>query len=407
MAATGIRAGLGLMRRPDVAKLCIAFLISYLGTAMTPIALAFGVLELTGSTSESAIVIAASTAGQITILLVGGTLADRTSRHRIIVGADTLALFSQSAMAALFIFDQASVPLLAGLMLVTGVAYALHQPAITGLIPQIVERHELQAINALLGAARNSSITLGAALAGILVATVGAGVTILIDAISFGISALLIATLKPRAQKAPEAAPFLRDLKLGWSEFTRHKWLWTIVVQFSIVVAALDAVFGLLGPAVAREQLGGSVSWGIIAAGMGVGTLVGGLIALRIQVRYPMFLASLMVLLFAIAPLALAVPLSVPLATFGFLISGAAGEIFGVLWYTTLQKEVPPHLLSRVSAYDHLGSIGIAPLGIVAAGFLYEAIGPRPTLLICAACVIVPTLLVLCVKEVRKLEPVI
>lgn len=77
---------------------------------------------------------------------------------------------------------------------------------------------------------------------------------------------------------------------------------------------------------------------------------------------------------------------------------------FGVLWYTTLHKLIPGHLLSRVSAYDHLGSIGLAPLGIVAGGFLYETIGATPTLLAAAATIIVPTLIALLVPAVRKLE---
>ena len=84
-------------------------------------------------------------------------------------------------------------------------------------------------------------------------------------------------------------------------------------------------------------------------------------------------------------------------------VTGICAEIFGVLWYTTLQKQIPAHMLSRVSAYDHLGSIGLAPLGIIAAGYLFEIIGPRNTLLIAALTVILPTLCVLAVKEVREL----
>ena len=90
--------------------------------------------------------------------------------------------------------------------------------------------------------------------------------------------------------------------------------------------------------------------------------------------------------------------------TVAMIIAGTAGQIFGVLWYTTLQTQVPSHLLSRVSAYDHLGSIGIAPLGIVAAGYLFEIIGARETLWLCAALVVIPTVMVLCVKEVRELR---
>jgi predicted MFS family arabinose efflux permease len=403
MVEPGIREGLKLLRKPDFARLFIAYLVSYFGTAMAPIAIAFGVLELTGSTRDSAIVIAASTTGQIMILLIGGTLADRTSRHIMLIGADVLAMFSQVAMAVLFITGTATVVSLASLMLITGIAYALHQPAIMGFIPQIVDRHELTAANALLGTARNGSITLGAVTAGILVATVGAGTTIAIDGISFGVSAILIFSLRPRKQAPTDDATFFEDLRLGWKEFISHKWLWTIVLQFSLIVASIQAIFGLLGPAVALNQLNGPVDWGFIAAGFGLGTITGGLLVLKVRVNRPMFVGSILVLFLAIDPLFLAVPFPVPVIVTGAFVAGAAGQFFAVLWYTTLQTHIPPNMLSRVSAYDHLGSIGIAPLGIVAAGFLFEEIGSRSTLLICAACIIIPTLLVLCVREVREL----
>lgn len=345
--------------------------------------------------------IAASATGQIMVLLIGGTLADRTSRHKLLVAADLITFISQLGIAYLFIFGEPTVTNLAILTLITGMAAALHQPAIMGFIPQMVDKEKLQAANALLGIARNSSITLGAAIAGILVATVGAGPTLAIDGLSFGLSALLIMTLRPKQQAVTEQATFWQDLRLGWKEFISHKWLWTIVLQFSFVVAALDAVFGLLGPVVAISHLGGAISWGIISAGFGLGTLCGGIPAIKIRIERPMFVGSFLVLFFAIDPLLLAVPLDVWMITAGTFIGGFLGQIFGVLWYTTLQTQIPPEMLSRVSAYDHLGSIGIAPLGIVLGGYLYELIGFRDTLLLCAAFVIVPTLLVLCVREVR------
>ena len=116
---------------------------------MAPIAIAFGVLELTGSTSAASIVIAAPTIASIVVLLVGGVLADRTSRQRIIVFAEGLAMFAQFFIAFLFLSDKATVPALTVLMLVNGIAVALNAPAALGLITQIVERDELQAVNAL------------------------------------------------------------------------------------------------------------------------------------------------------------------------------------------------------------------------------------------------------------------
>lgn len=402
-----IRQGLALLRQPDFARLFAAYLITFTGSAMTPIAVAFGMLALTGSTRDSAIVIAAPTAAQIVILLLGGALADRASRRRQMVFAESMAATSQALIAILFLTGTPNIPVLALLMLVTGAAHALNSPAATGLLPELVARHELQAANSLLGSARSGAFMLGAALAGILVATVGAGITIAIDAATFVVSALLIASLRPAplktAAEASEKSSIINDLKLGWREFTAHQWLWTIVLQFSLVVAAGDAVYGLLGPAVAKAMLGGPEAWGFIAASMGAGTIVGGIVSLRLNIRRPMLFASWLVFFFAALPLALSVPLPVwALALAGFT-GGLTGQMFAVLWYTTMQTEVPAHLLSRVSAYDHLGSIALAPLGIVVGGFLYEAIGYRDTLLIAAATTIIATALVLMVPGVRKL----
>ena len=91
MSETGIRGGFRLLRQPDFLRLFISYVITYTGNAMAPIAMAFGVLELTGSTIDSSIVIAAPIAAQIVILLLGGALADRSSRQRIMVAAEVVA----------------------------------------------------------------------------------------------------------------------------------------------------------------------------------------------------------------------------------------------------------------------------------------------------------------------------
>jgi predicted MFS family arabinose efflux permease len=397
------QAGLRLLGRPDVSRLFVAYLITYTGTAMAPIAMAFGVLELTGSTRDAAIVIAAPTFASIAVLLIGGVLADRTSRQRIIVFAEVMAMLAQFWIAYLFLSETATVFALTCLMMVLGVAMALNLPASTGLIIQLVEREELQAANAWLGTARNGAMAGGAALGGILVTTFGAGMTLAVDAISFGFSALLVMSLKPRRQAQPEQASIFEDLAQGWREFTAHTWLWVIVLQFSLLVAIHESLFGLLGPAVALDHMDGAKDWGLIAASFGVGTLAGGILSLRVRARFPMRFATLCTLTFCGLPLALSVPLPAYLVAATAFIQGVAGQVFSVIWYTTLQQKIPAHMLSRVSAYDHLGSLALAPLGIVVAGFVFETIGYRMTLLIAALTVILPTLIVLCVRDVREM----
>lgn len=392
------------LRKPDVARLFVAYLLSYTGSAMAPIAMAFGVLELTGSTKDAAIVIAAPTLASIVVLLVGGALADRLSRQKIMAIADTLAMLAQLSMAALFLTSNATVPLLTALMLANGIAIALNAPAATGLIVQLVDKNQLQATNALLGMARHGAVAGGAALGGLLVALYGAGITLAIDGLSFGLSALLVLSLKPKPQRPLAKASMIQDLVLGWREFTRHRWLWVIVLQFSLVVAGLEAVFGLLGPAVAREQMNGAADWGIIAGVFGLGMIIGGLLGVVVRPRYPMRFGSLWVFSFSLVPLALALALPVYAVAVCALISGIGGQLFSTLWNTTLQQRIPGELLSRVSAYDHLGSIALAPLGILLAGLLFELIGARDTLLLAAALIIVPTAGVLLVADVHQLQ---
>jgi len=199
MQQDSLREGLALLANPNVLKLFIAYLISFTGTAMAPIAMAFGVLELTGSTADAFYVIAAPAVAATIILLIGGVVADRTSRQRVIVIAEVVAMAAQLAMGWLFLSEQATLPLLIVLMLINGAAIAFHSPASSGLIIQLVERHQLQSINALLGMARHGALALGAALGGLLEATVGPDWTLMIDGISFGLSAVLVLSMRPQA----------------------------------------------------------------------------------------------------------------------------------------------------------------------------------------------------------------
>ncbi|MBT4162815.1 MAG: MFS transporter, partial [Gammaproteobacteria bacterium] len=264
-------AGVSLLKERNFLLLFLATLISTFGSSMAPIALAFGVLDLTGSTSASAIVIAAPVVAQLVVLMVSGTLADRTSRRLLIVFACVWASLFQGLTAAAFIAEFATVPLLTGLALASGVVIAITFPATTGLIPLIVARDQLQDANSLLGIARNTSLVLGTALAGVLVAVVGPGIALALDAATFAVAGLMYFALRPARQIKPPPASFVEDIRKGWQAFVSHRWLWIMVVQFSFVAASLQSVNGLLGPAVTRTYMNGSVDWGLISAALGAG----------------------------------------------------------------------------------------------------------------------------------------
>ena len=153
---------------------------------------------------------------------------------------------------------------------------------------------------------------------------------------------------------------FLADLHEGWREFSSRTWVWVIVVAAS-VGNMMSSVFVVLGALVAKQSLGGAGAWAGILASLGVGALIGGFVALRIHVRRPLLFGSsaLAFLPLPIALLALRAPIVVIGA--GALLAGIGNMVFNSLWETSLQQHVPPAALSRVSAYDWMGSIVFKP----------------------------------------------
>jgi predicted MFS family arabinose efflux permease len=399
-----LRGVLALLRGVDFPKLFGAHLVSWFGMSMAPIAIAFGVLDLTGSARDTGLIVASQTGAQVLVLLLGGVISDRLPRRRVMIGADLAAMTVQATIALCFALDLATVPRLMGLMALNGAALAFHSPALTGIIPEVVPTLRLQSANALLGTARSAAVSLGAAAGGVLVASAGAGATVFVNALTFAASAAFVSRLHVRPALPRARATILQDVRGGFAEFVSHRWLWVIVLQFSLVVAGTQSFYGLLGPAVSRATLGGAVDWGFIASAFGIGTLCGGLLALRISVHRPMLVATLCVLVFAVPPLTLAastIAWPVAVATFAH---GVAGQIFGVLWVTTLQRKIPGEMLSRVSAYDNLGSIALAPLGLVGAGLLLERSGATVSLTVAAALIVVPTLFALLDRDVRTMR---
>ncbi len=399
----GYAAGIEQLRDPGFRRLFIARFISSFGSAMAPVAMAFGVLHLTGSATYMGVVIASQTASQVAVQLFAGALADRWSRKRLIVGGDILAATVQTAMAFLLFSGDAEVWQLCALMAVNGIAFALMWPAMVGLVPLVVPQERLQPANALLSLAQASAMGLGGAAAGMIVAFAGAGWAIAVDAATFAASGLLIAGIRPAAQTKSESRNLLHDMRDGWREFVSHRWLWAIVLQFSVLFAGWNGGFMIVGPVVADRHLGGPEDWGWIAGALGAGLLAGGALGMRLVVKRPMLVAVLACFGFAIPLALLALPAPVPVIAVGAFLAGVGGELFGVYWFTALHTHVAPEALSRVSAYDVVGSIALAPLGEALAGPAAEAIGTAATLWIAVGCITVPTLLVLLVPEVRRL----
>jgi MFS family permease len=399
-----VSGALAPLREREFRLLFAGRTVSLLGSAMAPVALAFAVLELTGSKTDLGLVLAARSLPQIVFLLVGGVWADRLSRHHVMVASNVVSGLSQAVLAGLLLTGTAEIPYLAALAAANGIAAAFFFPASTGIVPQTVPGRVLQSANSLLRLGLNGTSITGAALGGLLVAATSPGVAIAADAASYGLAALLLARMRLPASLRLAGSGFFAELHDGWREFRSRTWLWAIVLQFAFVNAAWVAADSVLGPVVASEHLGGAAAWGVILAFQSAGLLVGGVLLLRLRPRRMLLAATFGMLLTLPVLVALAVPLPVlAVAAFAF-VAGLGLELFGVLWDTTMQQEIPSEKLSRVYSYDALGSFVLIPLGFAAVGPVADLIGTRETLLLAAGLNLVATVAVLGVRDVRTLR---
>jgi predicted MFS family arabinose efflux permease len=375
-----VRVALGPLRLRDFRLLFAGELISLLGTAVAPIALAFAILDLTGSATDLGYVLAAGWAPQVVFILVGGVLGDRLPRTLVMVGANLLSAAAQGVAAGLLLAGVAQVWQLALLQAVRGTATALFFPAAQAVVPEIVETELLQPANALIRLAQNSSTVLGAGIGGILVATAGPGWAIAFDAATYLASALILVWIRVTRVVREAGQTIVRDLIEGWNEFRSREWLWVIVVCASVGNLVATASFGVLGPLVAKLYLGGATAYGAILASQGAGFIAGGVLSLRWRPQRPL-LVSVLFLLPTAAEIACyaAVRETAVIAAVGF-VAGLGLEVFGVNWITALQQHVPRQVLSRVSSYDALGSFVFIPLGLVIAGPLAAQLGVTETL---------------------------
>lgn len=400
-----MRADLTIFQHRRFLLLFAARTSSVLGSSIGPVALAFGILALPHATPTTLSVVLAANSGTLLVfLLFGGVIADRMPRYRIMYGADALSGAAWGGIAVMLLTGWTPIPALSILAAIAGLGMALFWPAMIGVVPEVVPADRLQTANGLLRLGTNGARILGFAVAGAMVAFVGPGWAMLLNAAGFGISAALLTRLRlPRNAKA-ESGHVLADLREGWKEFASRQWLWVVVLQFSILVAGVEAFYGVLGPVVAKRDLGGAPGWSIILAGESLGMLAGVLIAIRIRPRRPILLGMFLTFPLALAPLLLGLGAPLLIVASGAFLGGMSMDIFGVLWETAMQRAIPPAALSRVSSYDALGSLMFGPIGLVVAGPLASGLGASKALLISAATVIVPTALALLSPGVRTMQ---
>ena len=349
--------------------------------------------------------LAAQTLPMVVFTLVGGVVADRYPRRLVLLTGELLAALGWGVIGVMLLTGYAPLLLLSLAAALAGISSALIYPALNGIIPDLVDEDMLQPANSWLAMGASAARLTGLVAAGAVVIWLGGGWAMITAGGLFALSGVLMMQL-PRLTgtlAGTEERP-LQQLIEGWGEFKSRQWLWVCVLQWSLLILGMQAAHGVLGPVVAEQELGGAAAWTTILAGEAVGAVVGVAISLLWHPQRPILVGTLLTGTAALPPILLAVSAPLWAVTSAMALQGLGFELFGVLWLTTMQNEVPPEALSRVASYDALGSMMLGPVGLLLAGPATLAFGVHLPLLVTGLLAFATMSFALAFPEVRRLR---
>jgi len=342
--------------------------VSLLGSAMAPTALALAVLQESGRPGDLGVVLASHVVPQLALLLVGGAVADRLSRRTVLVAANLGAGLTQGAVAAVLITGHYSLPVVAGLELMNGALEAFTSPALRGILPDLVPAAGLGRANALLASSRNATKILGPTASGLLVLGAGGGWAIAVDAVSFLVGAGCLTRLRlPPVAAAAARASVLSDVRVGWQAFRRIGWVWRVSASFCAVNLVGVGTWQVLGPTLTSER-SGAAAWGLVLSVRSVGLFAMSAILYKVAFRHPLRSGQLAGALGAAPLLALGFRADLPALLICAFVAGLGVAVAGITWDTALQQNIPRDVLSRVASCDDLLSYGAIPVGQLLVG---------------------------------------
>lgn len=367
--------------------------ISFVGDAVSMVALVILVVQITGSAS--------AVGGALVALLLPtfasplfGVLADRFDRRVVLVASDLVR--ATLVLGLVFVRD---LVLIYGLIFLMGFARALFNPTIRAGFPSVVGEGDLTRANSLIGGTFSASVTVGPALGGLLVAAVGVSGAFLLDAATYLISAGLLSRIPlPRPQREEEEVGVFRELRTGFSYLAGARVPLAVMMGAFLTVLATD----LATPAevfLAKGTFGaGDVGYGLLVSVWGGGMVLGSALMAVLGDRLrllPTYFLGIFVWALALAGTGLSPTFVLALGMLA--IAGAANGLDNVVTDTILQRQVPDAFLGRVFSVKYLGYGAGEALAYPAGGMLVDALGPRSTFLLAGIVTAAAALVVLLV----------
>jgi MFS family permease len=391
------------LRHQPFRWLLLGTTVNSLGNMVAPVAIAFAVLDLGGSATDLGLVVGAYALADVAAVLWGGVLGDRLPRTVMMRGANVAAALVQGMVALSLLADRGSLWLLAVGGALNGALGSLAGPSTQAVTPQTVPAAQLRQAIALRRLSQNTAMIVGSGVAGLLVAWIGTGGALAVDAATFLAAAGCFSRVRVPALPAAVRSHVLTEAREGFREVMRHSWLWSLIAMALVYHLFYGGSQGVLGPIVVGDHLGRAV-WGYALSAMMAGFVVGGLLCLVWKPRRALLVGEVFLVLTVCFPLAMAVSDNVWVVLAGAFLHGFGLEVFSVGWDLSIQENVPEHMLARVYSFDQLGSFIARPLGLALTGPLASAVGERTWLLVVAGAMAAAEILPLAIRDVRRLE---
>lgn len=298
-------------------------------------------------------------------------------------------------MAVAFLDGAPSYALLLVMAFLSGAAAGMFEPGVNGMVSLVAK--DPQRANATLKIAEAVTNLAGPALAGVLIVAAGPVFVYTVDAATFlvsGVCLLLVRVTVPR----PEPSNVRSDLRRGWEEFKARSWMWSVILVW--------VFWGVLvvGPYVplSSQVIGADYGW--VMAALGLGTVLGGLVAIRLRPRRPLAAGAVALSGYVAVPLTVALGLPLPLLMAGHLLGGCALAFWSVMWSTSVQTQIAPDVVNRVNAYQVAGSVAGMAVGQALAGPVTALVEPRAFMLGSALVTVGVVTALLSIKPVRRLS---
>ncbi|MBK9715895.1 MAG: MFS transporter [Kouleothrix sp.] len=369
------------LRHRSFALLWSGQTISRLGDSLYRVALAWWVLEKTGSAAAMGTVLIFSFAPMLLFLLIGGVAVDRFPRLRLMLASDALRGLVATAIAALAFGGQLEVWHIYVASIFFGFVSAFFQPAYSATIPDIMPRESLPSANSLTSLSGEITGIVGPALGAAIVALWGTSMAFALDALSFFISAACIIPLPPlpATHAGERATGVLTDLRAGLSAVFAQPWLWLTIAIFALVNVTASGPRLVALPFLVREGLHADVgTLGLLLSFESAGLMLGSIwLGRKTRLRHRGLVAYGASLLGGLAILAIGLPIGVPGVALALLFHGFTTALFSLIWTNTLQEMVPRELMGRVVSVDMLGSFVLLPVGFGVAGWATDLLGPQ------------------------------